>query len=310
MTSQTSPTNPNATVRFLRKAYNPLGFSKGYNALLWFILAGAMTGFCLARAPYWAINTFFRENSGPGEWYYYSQKFYKVGITVHLASVIPAGLLAVLQFTPIVRRKWTLFHRMNGYTVALLVLLGNISALMIARHAFGGTLATQAFVGFLAIITTISLALAIFNIKRLQIEQHRACMLRLWAYLGSIITIRIIMVLTAIIVGRIGGYFIAIKCSQLAFAAGADAAAEFTACAADPGAWAAVEANLYDPKGFAEVIAAFQISFGMAGWVALAIHAVAVEVYLGLTPAEGERLRKLSYERRLERGLCAEKEES
>lgn len=49
--------------------------------------------------------------------------------------------------------------------------------------------------------------------------------------------------------------------------------------------------------------AAFNVSFGAAGWLALAIHCIAVEVYLHLTPAEAQRLRKVSYERQLERGM-------
>ena len=53
---------------------------------------------------------------------------------------------------------------------------------MIARHAFGGTLATQAGVGLLVIATTLGLSMAYYNIKRLQIEQHRAWMLRTFFY--------------------------------------------------------------------------------------------------------------------------------
>ena len=49
--------------------------------------------------------------------------------------------------------------------------------------------------------------------------------------------------------------------------------------------------------------AAFQMTFGMALWIAFLIHAVVVEVYLNLTPAEGERLRMVSYERQLEAGF-------
>jgi hypothetical protein len=49
----------------------------------------------------------------------------------------------------------------------------------------------------------------------------------------------------------------------------------------------------------------------MAGMLVLVIHSVAVEVNLGLTPAESERLRQISYERRLEMGLekCNEPED-
>ncbi len=56
---------------------------------------------------------------------------------------------------------------------------------MIARKAFGGTVATQALVGTLAIGTTVGLGLAYYNIKRLQIDQHRAWMLRTWFYVSA-----------------------------------------------------------------------------------------------------------------------------
>ena len=295
--------NPNGFVRSMRKVYKPLGFSKGYNAVLWFIFLGALFGFGLARAMYLNINGTFRTHAGPGEWFYYSMPFYKAAITLHLASVVPACLLAVIQFTPVIRYKAITVHRVNGYVLILLVTLANISALMIARHAFGGTLSTQAFVGTFAIFTEGSLFLSYWNIKRLQIEQHRAWMLRCWAYLGTIITVRLISPIASIIIGKLGGYFMAIKCEQLAFAAGPDVAASFTNCQADPHGWAVVEGSLYNPTGLAEVIAAFQLTFGMACWVALTLHAVGVELYLNLTPAEAERLRHVSYERQLERGL-------
>ena len=64
-----------------------------------------------------------------------------------------------------------------------------------------------------------------------------------------------------------------------------------------------MKANLYDPQSVAEAMAGLQMGFGMAGVLALVLHSVAVEVYLGLTPGESERLRKVSFERRVERGL-------
>ena len=53
---------------------------------------------------------------------------------------------------------------------------------MIARVSFGGGIETQTVVGLLAILFLGSLAIAYYNIKRLQIEQHRAWMLRAWIY--------------------------------------------------------------------------------------------------------------------------------
>jgi uncharacterized membrane protein len=80
----------------------------------------------------------------------------------------------VWQFVPIIRHKVLLFHRINGYIIILLALVGNAGALMIARTTFGGHIETQTAVGLLVILTTVSLGMAYYNIKRLQIDQHRA----------------------------------------------------------------------------------------------------------------------------------------
>jgi len=97
-----------------------------------------------------------------------------------------ASLLVVLQFTPAIRQKWRLVHRINGYIIVLLALIANAGAIMIAREAFGGTMATQSWVGALFILTTVGLGLAIYNVKMLQIDQHRAWMLRTWFYVRLI----------------------------------------------------------------------------------------------------------------------------
>ena len=65
---------------------------------------------------------------------------------------------------------------------------------MIMRHSMGGDIATQTGLGFVGIYTTVSLFLAYYNIKCLQIDQHRAWMLRAWVVAGLIITQRIIQV--------------------------------------------------------------------------------------------------------------------
>lgn len=165
--------NPNGFVRNARKVYHPIGFKKGYNFVLFFIFAGAMMGFCLARLEYFSLNGIFKAGAAPGEWFYYSQSFYQAGIALHLYTIIPAGMLAVFQFVPAIRHKVLIVHRINGYFAILLLICGNVGALMIARHAFGGTMATQALVGTLSILTIVSAFLAYYNIKRLQIDQHR-----------------------------------------------------------------------------------------------------------------------------------------
>ena len=54
--------NPNILVRSLRKIYKPVGFKKGYNAILSFITLGYLVGFCLSQVRsfnvwgYWATS--------------------------------------------------------------------------------------------------------------------------------------------------------------------------------------------------------------------------------------------------------------
>lgn len=125
-----------------------------------------------------------------------------------------------------------------------------------------------------------------------------------------------------------GSYYSAQPCDKLNDIAASIAAngtemllAEFPACSAfldgDLHAHAIVHVDFNGTA--AQKTAAINMTFGMAGWVALAIHAFGVEVYvrpahitllktslivlqLHLTPEESKRLRKVSYERQLKAG--------
>lgn len=294
-----------------QKIYTAIGFSKGYNLPLFIIFAGAMFGFSLARLSYLNISgsarSSFASGAVPGEWYWYRKDHYRVGITLHLGCILPAGVLMIWQFIPIIRHKALLFHRINGYIVILLVLLGNVGALMIARRAFGGTLDTQVVVGVLVILTTASVMMAYYNIKHLQVEQHRAWILRSMFYFGVIITARIIMVITAQLISRSGGYYTVMPCDEIAFITNNESffQTRYPQCDSPNGTtdgYAIVKANFSGGKP-EELGVSLGIGFGMAMWLALLLHLVGVEIYLALTPAEKERLRALSYEKQLEAGL-------
>ena len=122
-------------------------------------------------------------SAAPGECYYFTTfTRYKIGIMMHLASILPASLLTVIQFTPFIRQRWITVHRISGYASILLYTVSLVGALMIARHSFGGGLDVQVWIGFVGIGVLICFVLSWVNIKRLQIEQHRAWMLRGWFY--------------------------------------------------------------------------------------------------------------------------------
>lgn len=310
-----------------QRVYRHMGFQKGYNFTLCqssisrllipiiltqlvIIFAGAITGFSLARLSYLNISgsasTGYAKGAAPGEWYWYSQGIYRIGITIHLATILPAGLLMVWQFIPIIHHRFLMFHRINGYLVVSLVIISNVGAIMIARRAFGGSLSTQAGVGVLVIISTISIALAYYNIKRLQIDQHRAWMLRAMFYLGTIITLRIVMILSAIISSQMSYYATTMTCGELLSILGTSQAVDelYPQCG-QPGSTVDTRAIVQAKFGSQpeQVSAALRLSFGMALWMSLFLHGVGVEIYLNLTPRESNRLRQVSYEKQMERGL-------
>ncbi|KAI1178460.1 hypothetical protein F4777DRAFT_575994 [Nemania sp. FL0916] len=306
----------NSFVAYTRKVYNPLGFSKGYNFALWFVFCGALFAFSLARLPYlnfWGIfcnpNRKGPNAAMPGECFYFTQPGrYHVGIIIHLATVLPGSLLAVVQFVPVIRRKFILLHRINGYVVVVLGLLGAASALVIAPQSAGGGLDVHTLVGLLSILFVGSLIMGFINIKRLQLEEHRAWMIRAWALAASIITTRLILFIIAIIITYMSNYYLAQPCDKINFTLkGKDATlALYPECAPffsgeNPDQHAVVKAKY--GGNIMEIGTALNLSFGPAAWLALFIHAFAAELYLRLTPAESDRLRNISYKRQLDAGM-------
>jgi hypothetical protein len=171
----------------MRKIYNPLGFSKGYNFLCFVIFGGALLGFILARFMYFSFYSKFCGNHGqnsaaPGECYFYTRGHWKIGIMLHLYCILPAGFLAVFQFVPAIRHRAILYHRIMGYIILILAFIGIAGAFMVARVSFGGGIDVQTGVSLTGIVSLLALIMAYINIKRLQIDQHRAWMLRAWSY--------------------------------------------------------------------------------------------------------------------------------
>lgn len=219
---------------------------------------------------------------------------------MHLGTIIPAGILVVVQFVPIVRYKAIMVHRLNGWLVTLLLFVANAGAIMITDRSFGGKYDTQVFAGLLAIFSTVAAVMGIINIKRKQIDQHRKWMIRCWVYCGSIITLRLIQIIGILILAKIGGFYTSMNCGQLASMGGNTT--NYPSCAVGgEAAYTSVVAN-FDSENVEEISASLQMAFGSSGILALTLHAVLVEIYFHLTPAESERLRRVAYDRQLERG--------
>ncbi|KAM0340320.1 hypothetical protein ACHAPU_010533 [Fusarium lateritium] len=305
----------------MQRIYRSVGFAKDYNFILWFLFGGAFLGFSLSRFIYLDFEgrlcpsepptnrIYGSRGAVPGECYYYQRSVGKAGIIMHLAGILPAAVLVVFQFIPVIRHKALIVHRINGYITLLLSAVGIIGVFLIAKHTFGGTLEMQTVTGTASIMFIVSMVLAYINIKRLQIEQHRAWMLRGWIIAGHIITMRAISAIMARITSHTDPYYAVTPCAvvdsmfyynkPVVEALYPDCAGFYTGETLDQRVM--IEGT---PGGRPDEIAAsLNSAFGASAWLALLLHIVAAEVYLRLTPAEAQRLRKVSYRRQLEAGM-------
>ncbi|KUI63205.1 hypothetical protein VP1G_10325 [Cytospora mali] len=182
-----------AVTSFRRKLQHFVGFQKGYNFVLWLFFTFALLGFALRHTPYlnyygiFCRQGYLKANShaAPGECYYFLNRAREqVGMMIHLFAIIPCCFLVFFQFVPYIRQRFILFHRANGYIIILLTSLAVAGGLMASRRSFGGDPVFQASNILLSSLVVVGLALAIINIKKLQIEQHRAWMLRTWFWVS------------------------------------------------------------------------------------------------------------------------------
>lgn len=317
MTKFTSSGPFAALTTLWRSLQHLIGFQKGYNFVLWSIFAFFLLGFALSRSPYLNYyGVFCRQgylkanaHAAPGECYYFlNGAREQVGMMTHIFAIIPCCFLLFLQFVPCIRQRYARFHRANGYIVILLVSIATAGGLMATRRSFGGDPAFQFSNVLLSSLLVVGMVLAIVSIKRLQVEQHRAWMLRTWFWAFSVITMRVVQTAASRIVSS-QGYTALRPCAQIDSDGVLTAAAIqhfWPACAAyfsgaSPGQQALVDANYYGLP--IEVNVALSIASGASALVALFLHAVGVEIYLYMTPAESERLRQVSYHKQLAAGM-------
>ncbi|KAH8662556.1 hypothetical protein BX600DRAFT_382626 [Xylariales sp. PMI_506] len=314
---QPSQEPENVCGKSFQRIYRSVGFTKAYNFVLFCILVGALMGFTLARLSFLDLygvlcrpsDSIISTNSaGPGECFYLLRTLYAAGITIHLAAILPAAFLACFQFVPVIRHKIILVHRVNGYMIMLLSIIAVAGALIITRHTYGGGLDVQSAIGFLSIIFLGATFMAYLNIKKLQIDQHRAWMIRAWVYAGSAITTRFILYSGIAIITRLGDFFTAMPCAEIDWLLVDQelTTSMYPSCitfynGSNPMQQVAVQGAL--DGDLSEVTAAYDLTFGTAHWIALVIHIIGVEIYLKLTPEENMRLKRVSYQRQLDAAM-------
>ncbi|KAF8606932.1 hypothetical protein BDV93DRAFT_520546 [Ceratobasidium sp. AG-I] len=234
----------------------------------------------------------------------------KFFLWLHLASVLPAALLAVIQFIPRVRARAMSFHRTSGKAVNVLTFIATLSAWGIERVSFGGDLGTQAVGYVFGTMVLWSMIASWKAIRRLQIDEHRIWIIRAWGYQMSIMTTRVVMVAAMIYMLLAGGFYQSMSCQEVEFILNGTALYErdYPQCWAEGPAsrvtHVAVGANL---SGLG-VASALRQTAAMGTWVALWIHAIGVEYYLYRTKDESDRLREVSTKRQHARRMLEERQ--
>ncbi|KAF8428979.1 hypothetical protein EV426DRAFT_631166 [Tirmania nivea] len=265
-----------------------------------------MIGFVLARFSYIKVS---KDNVAPGQWYWYHRDFYKIGLTLHLAAILPAGFLCVFQFIPKIRHAYLMAHRINGYIIYLLLIVGVFGAAMLTRRTLGGSFGAQLCNSCLTIMTLTSAGLAYYNIRRLRIITDRILNFAL-----SDILFRYL---------KYGAYFTVWDCQELKFTldqyglpeqylaalypsclppANGTTPEEIALLAMSHTGYVAVRAAMGGMSGPEMIGSTYRWTFSGCLWWGLWIHAIGVELYIRLTPGEDNRLRQYSYERQLKAG--------
>ncbi|KAI1100901.1 hypothetical protein F4804DRAFT_344378 [Jackrogersella minutella] len=294
MATSTKP-SANVLAATAGKIYRSVGFSKASNFWLWLLCAGMMTAFAGTRLKYLDLYGTFcgsatpggRDLASPGECLYYLMPgWYQIGIMAHLASILPASLLACIQFIPVVRRKALRLHRVIGWAAVVLSIPGTITSVMISPRAMGGGLDTISMVCLLAIMFPTALYFGCINAKRHKIAEHRAWMLRAWVYGGSIVTMRILMIIFVMIISGVGGYYYPEPCDKINYLLKSQEAtlARYPDCASffsgeDPEKHIAVLATVFT-KDRVHTAAVLNLVFGTSGWTAIFLNTFFVELYL------------------------------
>ncbi|KAL4723772.1 hypothetical protein ACLX1H_009416 [Fusarium chlamydosporum] len=306
----------------LQRITRAVGFTKNYNFILWFLFGGGFLAFALSRFIYLDFDgrlcpsgpptdrIYGSKGAVPGECYYYRRGIGKAGIIVHLAGILPAAVLVFFQFIPVIRNRALIVHRINGYVTLLLSAVGMVGVFMIARHTFGGTLEMQTVTGAASLMFIVCMVLAYINVKRLQLEQHRAWMLRGWIIVAHIATMRVISAIMAQIASHTGPYYTVTPCAVLdsMFYHNKPAVeALYPACVGfytgETPDQRVITKGIPGERPDA-IAARLNSAFGASAWLALLLHVIAAEIYLRLTPVEAERLRKVSYRRQMEAGMA------
>jgi len=226
------------------------------------------------------------EQTVPGEFRWFHLSLYRINYTVHIYLSVVLGFFVGLQFLPAIRRKSVFLHRVNGYACLIILISASVTGAIIARRSFGGELNQQSAYYLLAIMSTFSALLGYWYVKR-NTRAHRKWMMRSVVYFSVIISTKLMMLASRLIITEIGSYYSLWRCDEVFFVLKneTELVSMFPQCTSatphENGLYVPVHASVHEgPLGTASAVRAVQ---GMNLWIATIIHVIAVEVYIRST---------------------------
>ncbi|KAG9033708.1 hypothetical protein FRB95_014497 [Tulasnella sp. JGI-2019a] len=272
-----------------------LGFMRRRSLYLWLFFGGLTLLFTLAHLENLSPKG-MRKRLAPGEWFWYQQKYYQLGMQLHLMSVFPTSVIFVFQFVPYIRNNYRQTHRVNGRIAFTLLYIGATGGIMIAPSAFGGSPSTQSAMYTLATVSSFASYKAWRNIRSGRVIEHRKWALRCAFYMGSVISCRVMSVSTSLIAIYFGPQYVIFRCNKLDFVMGMGEGLKNTshiplelkypACGDTLSSWptTVVPVRSTFTGGYEELASALRLTFGASMWMCLTLHAVGVECYLNSSP--------------------------
>lgn len=128
-----------------------------------------------------------------------------IPVVLHIVSVTIFSLLGAFQFSPGLRRRWPVWHRVAGRLLIVAGLVAALSGLWMASFyaivpADSGLL--HAFRLFFGSAMAVSIVLGLLEVRRGNIAQHQAWMRRAYAIGLGAGTQALILIVPAIAVGK------------------------------------------------------------------------------------------------------------
>ncbi|KAH7226131.1 hypothetical protein BKA60DRAFT_176757 [Fusarium oxysporum] len=274
-----------------------LGFTNTTSFVLFCIFGGILFLFSTLQFRLMDIDGFFCKegdpSSVPGECYVFQKPgLMRSGMLLHLATFLPAGALVCFQFIPALRRpKYIKFHHVNGYVVLVLSALGTVAALIIESKAMGGIFSNRIGTWTLATLVTTATVKGYVSIKNKEIEKHRAWMLRAWFWATSIITMRVILISLAHIIGQPSrSMTMSLPCAVIEYLHESFPGTRqnpYPSCAAYVSGENLLQEALvrtnWDLNDLPGITAALRVGYAVGGWLGFLTNAIGIEIYIWKT---------------------------